>query len=318
MTATTALEHCAVCGAAEPFGLGLCPGCGGAPPAAGDTLIFVQPTEPGSDRHRVLAALQPLLTGRAHASDQRLVAAGHRALLRVPAGARHAVLNHLSAQGIPAEAQSTTRAWATVPRSFVLLLAGIVLAGLLAGAQSEPMLRWMSPVYAVLLLLAAQLRLRRPAVHTDRKTTFPVPVERALAEAFAHLPDGTARDLLVRLIHAAEPLHRTLTRQAVAARRRDVEDLLLLASRAAQDLDDIERGLDAVGDTAQTDRAGALRDGLLARFRDGIAVLHQLRAESVDDEPAHDALNRLVVALDEDAEAYAVARTELALLLGAT
>jgi hypothetical protein len=196
------------------------------------------------------------------------------------------------------------------------MLAAIALVGFMAGLQAEPMLRWASPCYAALLLLAVQLRLRRPAVHAGRKAAFPLPVERALADAFAHLPDGTARDLLVRLIHAAEPLHRALTRQAAAQRRRDVEDLLLLACRAAQDLADIEQGIAAVGEHPQTDRARGLRDGLLARFRSGIAVLHQLRAESVEDDSTHEALTRLVASLDEDAQAYAVARTELALLLG--
>jgi hypothetical protein len=45
-------------------------------------------------------------------------------------------------------------------------------------------------------------------------------------------------------------------------------------------------------------------------------VLHRLHVDALDDEPALDALNRLVASLNEDAEAYAVARAELALLLG--
>jgi hypothetical protein len=303
---------CAVCGASEPFDLGLCPGCGGGPASAGDTLVFVQPSGAGSDTRRVAGALGHLLRGRAHVSETALVAGGHRALMRVPASAADSAVAHLARHGIPAEARPARRTLAPLPRGFGILLAAIALVGLVAGTRAEPMLTWTSPVCALLLAFAAQTRLRRPAIRTDRRAAFPAPVERSMAQAFGRLPMGSARDLLVRLVGAAEPLYRALEQPASRRRRRDVHELVAVACRAAEDLADLERGIQALGDDPRADRARILRDGLVARFRDGIAALHRLRAEAVDDDPTAAELTRLVAALDEDAEAYAAARRELA------
>lgn len=302
---------CVVCGGAEPFDLGLCPGCGGGPSAAGDTLIFVQRAATAADTRRVAGALDHLLRGHAHLSERGVVAAGHRALLRVPGATADAAVAHLGRHGIPAEARPAARALAPVPRGFALLLAAIVVTGLAAGAQVEPMFTWTTPLSVVLLAFAAQTRLRRPAIRTARRAAFPAPVERAMAEAFGRLPMGTARDLLVRLVGAAEPLYRVLDRQSARRRRRDVHELVAVACRAAEDLADLDRGVAVLGDDERALRARALRDGLVARFRDGISALHRLRAEAVDDDPAAAELARLVAALDEDAEAYAAARREL-------
>jgi hypothetical protein len=315
MTAHTDLDTCALCGAAEPFGQALCPGCGGTSPVVGDTLVFVQTAGAGADSHMVAQSLDGLLAGRAHLSERGLVAAGHRALLRVPAAGADAAVARLAKLGIPAEARPAIGTWASAPESFYLLLATVVLVGMTAGLRAEPMLRWMSPLYAALLLLASQVRLRLPAVRGSRRVAFPLPVERALAEAFARLPDGTARDLLVRLVNAATPLQRALRRQHAAARRRDVEDLLIAACRAGEDLADLEHGVATLGDGPGADRVRGLHDGLLNRFRDGIAALHKLRAESIADDPVQEELARLVASLDEDVEAYTAARRELATLL---
>jgi hypothetical protein len=302
---------CAICGAAEPFGLGLCPGCGGGPASSGTTLVFVQPAGADVDTRRVAGALERLLHGRAHVSEQRLVAAGHRALLRVPESGADAAVANLARHGIPAQARRADRTLAPLPRGFGALLAAIVLVGVAAGARAEPLLTWTSPLCAGLLAFAAQSRLRRPAIRTDRRAAFPAPVERAMAQAFGRLPMGTARDLLVRLVSAAEPLHRAFDRPASRRRRRDVRELVAVACRAAEDLAHLERGVHALGEDARAERVRALRDRMTARFRDGIAALHRLHAEAMEDDPAAAELARLVAALDDDAEAYAAARREL-------
>lgn len=309
-------SRCVLCGEPEPFGLSICSGCGGAAPTVGDTLVYVRPSVVAADARRVDEALDGLLTGRAHLSERPLVAAGHRALLRVPAAAAEAAVRTLARRGIPAETRSRFRAWATMPRSFYVLVGGVVVLGVLAGHLAEPVLRWVSPLYGGLLALAGQVRLRQPAIRIPyRRTPYPLRVERALAETFARLPLGSARDLLVRLVHAAEPLYAALRRGGPPPHRRDVEDLLAAACRGAEDLADLEHGLAAVGTGPGADRLTSLRDGLLTRFRDGIAVLHRLHAEALADDPAHRELSRLVAALDGDATALAAARQELADLL---
>lgn len=133
-----------------------------------------------------------------------------------------------------------------------------------------------------------------------------------MAEAFGRLPLGTARDLLVRLVGAAEPLYRDQGGQSPRKRRRDVEKLVAVACRAAEGLAVLERVIEAAHDEANVAQARVLRDGLAARFRHAIAGLHQLHAEPADAGPAAAEIARLVATLDEDAEAYAAARRELA------
>jgi len=316
MSAPVEQSHCVLCGAEEPFGLSLCPGCGGAAQAVGDTLVFVRRSESRADARRVDQSLDALLAGRAHLSERGLVAAGHRALIRVPAAAAETAVRHLALRGIPAEARSARWAGTSAPWAFYLLVLSVLMVGSAAGIGAEPMLRWMSPLYAALLVVTAQVWLKRPALNTPRRRSpFPRRVERALAATFAQLSRGTARDLLAGLARAAEPLHDPARRGPALRARRDVEQLLLMACRAAVDLADLEVGLDTLVDGSGAKRLAGLRDGLLARFRDGIHVLHRLRAEAVADDPATQELARLIAALDQEAAAYAAARREVETLL---
>ncbi|MDH3457222.1 MAG: hypothetical protein OER90_10315 [Gemmatimonadota bacterium] len=304
---------CVICGAPEPFGLSVCPACGGTAQAVGDTLIFVKPTEARHDMRHVLGALEPLLAGRAHREGRDLVAAGHRALIRVPAAAAERVVRRLALHDVPAVARTARTTWASAPASLYVLLGIMVLVGTWAGRVAEPMLLWISPMMALLLLLAAQVRMRAPAIASPhRRAAFPATVETLIVTTFAQLPLGTARDLLASLVQAAEPTYRALRRgPAGGACKRDVEQLLTHACRAAIDLSDLDHGLAAVLDEAAIDRVTSLHDGLASRFRKGVSVLYRLRAEAVDADPAHEELTELLEALDADATAYAAARAEV-------
>jgi hypothetical protein len=305
-----------LCGAEEPFGLSLCPGCGGAAHAVGDTLVFVRRSPSDADARRVDQALDALLAGRAHLGERALVASGHRALIRVPAAAAHTAVRHLALRGIPSETRSARWGATTAPWSFYLLVCAVLVVGLAAGL-TQPLLRWMSPLYAVLLLVTAHVRLRQPALLLPRRRSpFPRRVERALATSFAELPAGAAHDLLGSLARAAEPLHQASGAAAGPRTRRDVEQLLLMACRAARDLSDLDVALDAGGPRPGGARMVALREGLLARLRDGVHVLHRLRAEAVADDPAVAELARLIAALDQDATAYSEARKEVETVTG--
>ena len=66
---------------------------------------------------------------------------------------------------------------------------------------------------------------------------------------------------------------------------------------------------------ALLERAKELRDRLAQRLRQGIHVLHRLRAETVDSDPVRAELAELVDALDAEAEAFAAAREEMSSLL---
>ncbi len=313
------LPACVICGAPEPFGLSICPACGGTAQAVGDTLIFVKPTEVRHDTRRVVDALEPLLAGHAHREGRELVAAGHQALIRVPAAAADAVVRRLALHDVPAVARAAGTTWASAPASFYLLLGVMVLVGIWAGRLAEPMLLWISPLMALLLLLAAQVRLRDPAIASPRRrAVFPASVEHQIVTTFAGLPLGTARDLLANLVRAAEPVYRSLRRGAAGGTcKQDMEQLLTHACRAAIDLSDLDHGLAGVLDEAAIDRVTALHDALASRFRQGVSVLYRLRAETVDADPAHEELAELLEALDADVDACAAARAEVEAWLAA-
>lgn len=313
---TALAPACVICGAPEPFGLSVCPACGGTAHAVGDTLLFVKPDGSRADRRRVREALTPLLEGRTHGAERGLVAGGHRALIKLPAAAADRAVRQLALRGIPAVVRPLRRTWASPPLSFYLVLLSVVLVGGAAGYVAEPFMRWTSPLVAVGLLLAAQLRLRRPAIGAPkRRPVFPGEVEKEAVETFARLPAGAARDLLARLVRAAEPAYRASQATPAAARPHDIADLLTHACRAAGDLADLDEGLTVLEAQPGLERVQRLRDGLAARFRQGIRVLHRLRAETVDADPAQAELAELVVALDGEARAYEAARREVASLL---
>jgi len=131
-------------------------------------------------------------------------------------------------------------------------------------------------------------RLRRPAIRSVRRAAFPATVERAMAAAFGRLPMGAARDLLVQLVGAVEPLYRTLGRQS-ARRRRDVHELVTAACRVAEDLAALDHGVAASHDGA--------RDEMVAKLQETIAAVQRLSAAPVADAAAAAELARLLTVL---------------------
>lgn len=298
-----------ICNEPEPLGLSICPDCGGAAHAVGDTLIFVKPSQARGDKLRMLQALKGLLSGRAHKSEKGLVAGGHRALIRVPKAAADTVVRQLALHGVPAEARGGRFTWTSVPLSFYLVLLAMLLVGTWASIAAAPTLRIPSILLPLVLLLAAQLRLQQPAIVTPtRRHLFSAKIERQVIETFALLPVGQARDLLAELVRTAEPVYRALRQTRAVAKPSDIHELVSLACRAAVDLSDLESALADLAGDPSADRAQRLRQGLVERFRQGTSVLHRLRVEAVDADPARDELQNLVVRMDEETKAIAEAR----------
>ncbi len=307
---------CVICGAPEPMGLSVCPDCGGTAPSVGDTLIFVKPQSARHERWQVANMLDRLLRGRAHHAERRLVAAGHQALVRVPAALADRVVRQLSLQGVPALARAARSTFAPLPTSFALLLTTIAIAGTWAGMVAEPMLRWTSPLVAILLLLASQLRLRQPAIGASkRRRVFPKRTERIMVETFAQLPDGEARELLARIVRASESVYRTLHASGATSLAHDIDSLLQHACRAGVDLSELDAGLAVLGDEPGTERSAQMRTKLAARLSHCVHVLYRLHAETVDADPARAQLTDLLEALEMEAEAYGEVRRELEAML---
>ncbi len=312
------VNRCVVCDAPEPFGLSVCPACGGSADGAGDTLVFVNPEGSRDERRRIGEWLEPLLQGRAHDAERDLAAGGHRALIKIPQAATDTVVRRLAARGIPARVASARLSWARLPLPYYALLTSTVVVGGLAGLTSAPLLAYASPLVALLLLLAAQYQARRPLVRdAERQPAFGRELEALVATTFAALPRGAARSLLASVVRAAESVERRV-RQAAAppVGEDDLEDLVRGACRAAVSLSDLDENLERYEENAalvddaesawmdQLVDAERMRDGLTHKLLESITLLNRLRVHALAGDENRDRLEALVAEIDRKIEAW--------------
>ncbi len=322
------ITRCAICDAPEPFDVGVCPACGGAQAGVADSLVFVKARGSKSDRRKLAASVEPLLEGRVHGEDRNLVVRGIRALIRVPRAAANRVVQSLSERGVPARAIRASTAWAPVPALFYLFLLSIITVGVAAGLRTSPHMLWGSPLVAALLMLAAQVKMRRPVIETSRRRgVLGDETEAAILSTFAELPKGTARSLLASLVRAGERAYRGLRYlpdPPVAPR--DVETLLANSSRAALDLSALDESLKDLAEFESTElneasmeslvAAERMRDGLVHKFLEGITLLTRLRSDTARESGSSSALAELMTSIDSQAEARREALEEVDALLG--
>jgi hypothetical protein len=174
----------------------------------------------------------------------------------------------------------------------VLVLA-VLAAGAAAAYLAAPALWAVTPIVAAMLAVAAVRGARRP-VDAQPSAPLPARLERSVAEAFATLPAGEARDLLAAVVHRARHLLETYAR-SVDERRvvRDVTDLVDACCEVAREharLDAVLPALwepalapaaargsadDAAGDELRR-RGDAGRELLARRLRDAGAVIDEM------------------------------------------
>lgn len=314
---------CLICGGPEPFGLSVCPSCGGVGSAESDTLVFVKPSMTAGEKRDVARRLGRMLEGRAHSSEVELVSGGHQALVKVPAGVAETVCRELALQGVPATTRRARTAWAHIPIKFYGMLALLAIVGTMATAGST-MPAWGAPVVASLLLIGAQQRLRLPVVRAPaRRRTFPRELDDQIIQSLAELPRGSARNLLADLVRIAQPLHAAIGRaHSSCVPQADIERLLSSACGAARDLAQLEQGLSVleghVDESTDADRwldgltlAERTRDGLVQKFLHGLTLLTRVRSDIARSSEEH----RELVELLDDIEAHADAQHEVEALV---
>lgn len=228
--------RCALCGEADPFGLGLCVRCGGTSPHAADRAILVVPPRDSEGRERVRRAVQELMVGRAESGVTNSAAGGSRALLRVPAASTGTVLEHLAEIGIPARAVLASQVWTALPVRFYALLLSMAVVGVAAGSI-VPVLAWASPGVAALWWYLGFREIRRPAlVSVGLATPLPADAEREIVEALTELPGGTARQLLADIVGVGQRL-------AGGENAGELGRVMSGASRAARQIEGLEESL---------------------------------------------------------------------------
>ncbi len=232
-------SQCALCGEADPFGLGLCVRCGGTSPHAADRAVLVNPPPGGADRERVRQAVRELLGGRVDGSVSDSAARGERALLRVPASSTGTVLEHLAARGVPARAVLASRVWTALPLRYYALLLTMAVTGMAAG-RVVPGLLWAAPSVALWWWFMGFREIRRPAlVSVGLATALPAEAEREVVEALTEMRGGTARQLLADIVRTGQ----RLADHGGTIETAELGLVLAGASRAARQVEGLEESL---------------------------------------------------------------------------
>ena len=218
---------CVLCDGPDTLHLAVCLDCASR---TGDGLVFVGQTIRKAERASVVERLQGILPPGVEWEAFDLAARGHLPLASVPLSAAKQVFEAFAHEGVPTQVIPKRWGVAPIPPRLGLVLLSVLMVGPLVGLFSGNLLFLMSPLYAGLLWILAQLHLRRPAA-CDRKSEpwLPHDVEEWLVAALMSLPVGTPRALLSDVVR----LGRLLWKRAAATGDVDiVEDTSELLSLA--------------------------------------------------------------------------------------
>ena len=279
-TPTTEAGSCVLCDGPDTLHLAVCLDCASR---TGDGLVFVRQTIRKAERASVVEHLQGILPPGVEWEAFDLASKGHLPLASVPLSAARQVVEAFAREGVPTQVIPKRWGVAPIPHRLGLVLLSVLMVGPLVGLFSGNLLFLISPLYAGLLWVLAQLHLRRPAACDGKSEPWlPHDVEEWLVTALMSLPVGTPRTLLSDVVR----LGRLLWKRAAATGDVDIvedtSELLSLAGDAATDLARVEeagrvmasRGAESA--TALVRRTEALEAIEVSRHR-----LHDLLLDAV-------------------------------------
>jgi hypothetical protein len=247
-------------------------------------------------------------------------------VVSLPSGAAARATGALSARGLQTVAVPRARAWTRLPTGFVGLLGSVLAAGTFAAvAAGSFQMIGLAALLAALMGVAGIQAARSPAwiPAPSRMLGVSERVEREVRATLAGLSRGRARGYLKDLVTLSLPLLAPPTGGPGPETSGAVDRLLELGSRAAIDLDQLDRSL---GVLEQPDDAGAMdvsvaeaigrasetRARLVKRFEEALASLARLQVASVE---TPDELVELAERLAEDSVRRSRAREEVRRLL---
>jgi serine/threonine protein kinase len=317
--------RCVLCNGPDPLGLGLCPSCGGDGEPSKSLVYLQRPSgrETRAAESRLMSALPAV------AADAGIVIRGERPLFRASIGGAERIVEVLARRDLPARAVSVRSAIGAVPVGFFLMLSAVLIAGTTAGIDAAPSLRWITPVFAG-LLLASAFRTAATPVLSPRSHAVELPddVARPLLSTLAELPAGTARDLLADLTRMGHGLYVGLRRSGDSRNSGAVLGELLVASAsAASDLALLDANLGrferqrerlALRPSGSMDalaRCERARDALVQRLLEAMTVLGQLQGQTADLGAEESELVSSIAELRAESQARAAAAEEMANLL---
>jgi serine/threonine protein kinase len=321
--------RCVLCNGPDPLGLGLCPACGGDG-SSSESLVFLQRPS-GRD---ALAATESRLASAlpAVAAEAGVAVRGDRPLFRASMDGAERIVEVLGRRDLPARVIPARSVMSELPVGFFLMLAAVLIAGSAAAIEAAPALRWVTPVFAGLLVVSARRSAATPLVSARvRPIELPDEVARPLLSTLAELPPGTARDLLADLTRMGHTLFARLQRTGDSRGSSAVLGELLVAScSAASDLALLDANLGRFerqrerlaarpsGSMEALGRCERARDALVQRLLEAMTVLGQLQGQTADLDAAESGLADSIAELRAESQARAAAADEIAALLGGT
>ena len=328
LTGALGRGQCVVCGAIDVLGTAVCPVCSSAGRGA-DGLVFIRGPRTTVEHDRLLDAVADMLGPYAEAETLAAVATGSRPLMRVPSESEEHVVAILAARGVDARVVRERELWRALPSGFLVMVAGVLVAGVVAGAAVDPMLAALAVPFALVLVGGGVLGLRRPVLTVTKQASALSDATRSrIAETFAALPAGPARSLLADVVRRGQSVRRGLVlRQDSSGIGVTVDDLLALACASARDLASLDESLAQFdrersrddGNSAWNDSLAECertRDAAVQRLLDAVTVLGQLDTQSIrgfDDVNAR--LGELVAEIAGEVKARSATREEMEALL---
>ena len=317
--------RCVLCNGLDPLGLGLCPSCGGDGGAA-DSLVYLQRPpnrEARAAESRLVTALPAVV------ADAEVAVRGERPLFRASMGGAERIIEVLARRDLPARAVPVRSAVSALPVGFFLMLSAVLIVGTAAGIDAAPSLRWITPIFAGLLLVGALQTAVTPVVSPRAHAVeLPDEVARPLLSTLAELPPGTARDLLADLTRMGDGLYARLQRSGDSRNSGAVLGELLVASAsAASDLALLDANLGrferqrerlAVRPSGSMDalaRCERVRDALVQRLLEAMTVLGQLQGQTADLGAEESDMANSIAELRAESQARAAAAEEMAQLM---
>jgi hypothetical protein len=210
-----------------------------------------------------------------------------------------------------------------VAPSAILLVYAIAITGGVAAYRVSPALWFVTPVVAwIVLRAAAREALQLDAVGVNIRE-LPDALRDRVRSAFAQLPDGDARRLLLGLINQARLVFGRGESRFVAAEERQLaEHVTSLVDACCATAADLAR-LDSFATTPTEGRAELMSRAAKARelFRDRLtnaaAALAELYTSNVErGTPSTDRVAELTAEISADASARSEAASEMKTLLG--
>jgi hypothetical protein len=199
--------------------------------------VFVGQSVRRAERDRVIERLQGILPPGVEWEAFELATKGYLPLASVPLAAADRVFAAFARETLPAHVIPKRWGVAPIPPGLGLVLLSVLMVGAIVGLLTGQALFFGSPLYAALLWLLAQIRLKRPAAYRGKSDPWlPRDVEERLVTALMSLPVGTPRALLSDAVRLGRLLWERATATGDVDIVEDTSELLALAADAATDL----------------------------------------------------------------------------------